>query len=361
MNIGIITFHWATNYGAILQSYALQEYLKKFGHNVKIIDYVPNKYEKTFMRCFKSKNIGVIKNNVGDYQKEKEFKKFREQYLNLTKRYKSFKELENNPPQFDIYICGSDQIWNQYFTANGEGCFTPSYFLDFVDGKVNKLAYAVSFGTEDYPDELITKLKPVVSKFNAISVRENSGVNIVKRMGVDNVCLMPDPSILIGSDVYTELIGGCDIYERDYVFFYGLHSNQNYIKKIKKYFENDNKYNIIDTNFKFNNKVIDIKMWLSYIKNSKLVVTNSYHGVLFSIIFKVPFVVVLTEGGLAGMNDRLFTLLDRVDMKDRILDDCGYEKIMNILGDDIDWDSVYVNVDIMRGEALSFFKNNLKL
>ncbi len=102
-------------------------------------------------------------------------------------------------------------------------------------------------------------------------------------------------------------------------------------------------------------------MWLSYIKNSKLVVTNSYHGVLFSIIFKVPFVVVLTEGGLAGMNDRLFTLLDRVDMKDRILDDCGYEKIMNILGDDIDWDSVYVNVDIMRGEALSFFKNNLKL
>ena len=112
MTIGILTFHWATNNGAVLQAYALQVFLTKLGHNVKIIDYMPRAYEKTFAKCFVSKRPAAIKKCLSEYFKETHFIPFRKEHLTLTDRYDSVDEMRRNPPHCDVYICGSDQIWN---------------------------------------------------------------------------------------------------------------------------------------------------------------------------------------------------------------------------------------------------------
>ena len=118
MNIGILTFHWSTNYGAVLQTYALQEYLKELGHEVKIINYVPVK--KSIKNCFQYRNPINILNLLKELKKEQAFIPFRKKWLQLTKQYNSLSELQNDSPNLDVYICGSDQVWNPYFLAKGE-------------------------------------------------------------------------------------------------------------------------------------------------------------------------------------------------------------------------------------------------
>ena len=127
----IITFHWATNYGAVLQAYALQNFLQETGDEVAIIDYTPDNLKKTFLRAVLTKPTKYAK-NFAELKKERKISKFRKKYFKLTKLYKSNAELKAEKWDHATFICGSDQIWNPYFTLYGEGQKTLSYFLDFV-------------------------------------------------------------------------------------------------------------------------------------------------------------------------------------------------------------------------------------
>ena len=166
MKIGILTFHWATNYGAILQSYALQTYLIKCGHEVVIIDYKPKKYDLSLYKIFTSRHLLNLRESIKNLEKEKELAKFRSQHLRLTKRYSSLEELKTNPPQCDIYISGSDQVLNPSFTQYGEGRKSPasSYYLDFGDSSVKRIGYAVSFGCTVYPEKAKQIAQPLLKK-----------------------------------------------------------------------------------------------------------------------------------------------------------------------------------------------------
>jgi len=356
MKIGIMTFHWATNYGAILQAYALQTYLSQHGHDTKIIDYLPYAYEKKLIRCFNIKRPWWIPHNILEYRKELRLNEFRSKYLKLSKRYQAKEDLKNDPPAYDVYICGSDQIWNPYFTFSGEGKVTLNYFLDFGPDNVKRIAYAVSFGCTQYPEELVKFIAPILSKFDAVSVREKSGIQIVQKMGIDNVRLLPDPTLLLQAKDYEILLHQQQKAKRNYTFFYTLHAGQKTIKKIKQYFSHGLRRCIIDAG----SQRMGIEDWLTFIKSSDFVVTNSFHGVVFSIIFRIPFIVVPVEGITAGMNDRIFTLLEKIGLQARILDSANENRINDIIVRTIDWENVETGIAAFRKEALMFFEINLK-
>lgn len=359
MKVKIITFHWATNYGAVLQAYALQKFLSDAGHEVELIDYVPRRYKQTFLRCFGSLKPWCIGASLGKYFKERKIKSFRKSYLHLTGSYDTLEQLRNNPPEGDVFICGSDQIWNTSFMKYGEGKATTTYFLDFGGARPIRIAYAASFGCLTYPPEIEFIARPLLRDFQAISVREESGAAILKRMGFDKVSLMPDPALLLRGKDYERLLPSELSAKKDgKCFFYILHDKQHLIADVHLYFRDVLRENNASTgSIRFS--AMGIEQWLSLIKSSKIVVTNSFHGIVFSILFKRRFIALLAEGSHGGMNDRVVSLLSRLGLSSRILMTCDPLLIRRLLDDDIDWPQVDANVDGMRQQAALFLAENM--
>jgi len=354
MRLGILTFHWATNYGAILQAYALQTYLQKMGHVVYIINYRPGRYKKFILKCFYTKRFWLIPDNVIDYIKEKRLEVFRKKYFNETILYESLEELEKNPPKFDAYICGSDQIWNPSFTTNGEGGPTPVYFLSFGDKKVKRIAYAISFGCENYPGTAGKIAKEYMPGLDAISVRENSGISILSKLGINDAQVLPDPTLLLESNDYS-FDKVSDVSPKKRAFIYILRKENKIVRDIVGHIENE--YSIERPNKAFN--IYSVEDWANSIKNASLVVTNSYHGMLFSIINHVPFTVILSEGKAACMNDRFISLLNYLGLQKRALSKFDSKRFNSILDDNIDWGLIDTHVEVLKDRTRIFFKETL--
>lgn len=354
MKIGIITFHWAANYGAVLQAYALQNYLISLGNEVSIINYKPSLYDFNLRSVLNRHFI----TNVCSYIKDKKIDSFRKKYLFQTKRYKSEKELQNKPPLFDIYITGSDQLWNPYFILHGEGKITLTYFLNFGDSKIRRIAYAISCGVVEYSDEVKLLLRPVINNFHNIGVRESSGINIVESLLYNGRAkLVPDPTLLLRPENYNVIIDNekfMPYHLRQYIFLYILRDERK-IRKISASLQQE-EYLVV------NSKSYDgnIGAWLLNIKQANFVITNSYHCMLFCIQFHVPFVVILEDGELSGMNDRFYTVLSMLDLDFLIMSQYDLSKIKEFVNIKICWDDVDKKLDSFRIIGHEFLKNAIK-
>ena len=345
MKIGIITFHWATNYGAVLQAYALQNYLIKTGNEVHIIDYVPATI------ALKQDTLAVLNCDFGFFKQKQQLKRFRRQYLKLTdNKYLSHMDLLNKEHDFDCIIAGSDQIWNESFTLHGEGKVTLSYYLDFAMDKVKRVGYAVSFGFAKPSNQYIDAVKEEIRKFSAISVREADGVNIVSTFGLKSV-LVCDPTALLEKADYLSVIGN-RVTERSSVFAYILRENQvdawntaKYVGKVYKCDINIRRY------------VGSMEDWIAAIHDAKFVVTNSFHGVMISLIMNTPFIAVTIKG--SGMNSRITTLLESVGLSTRILETYSEGMIKAIMANEIDWESVNDKFQKLRYTGIKFLQDTL--
>ena len=315
MKIGILTFHWATNYGAVLQCYALQEYLKSLGHEVKIINYKPHLFDDnvfTFLRFRKFLHIGDYLNNC---KKEAALNDFRSSHLHQTERIYACKDMAYIAKRYDAIVSGSDQVVNPSFLLNGEGkgIVSPTYFLGFpFDGK--RIGYALSFGCVTYPEDARKIASNYLKDFDIIGVRENTGIEIAKSMGRDDAIVVPDPTVLQIPDFYHDIADKCTIQEsRPYIYSYFIRHLVDRKLSINSLFE---KELII-----WNNEDGDYTMqgWLGKIKNAAFVITDSFHCVVMCLKFHKPFVVVTEQKGNVGMNDRLYTLLERVGLSDNIV------------------------------------------
>jgi len=200
-------------------------------------------------------------------------------------------------------------------------------------------------------------LSPIVSGFDAVSVRENSGCHLVHKMGIDDVVLMPDPVLLLKAKDYEALVQIAQKTNNKYSFFYSLHDSQTTIKEIKNHFRRLH-YKIIDTR-SLENSIMDVDAWLAFIQSSSVVITNSYHGMIFSIIFRKPFIVVPVEGMYEEMNDRIFTLLGKLGLQDRCIDSCDENRLNALLARAIDWEIVENRLESLRNDAWLFFEKNL--
>jgi polysaccharide pyruvyl transferase WcaK-like protein len=230
--------------------------------------------------------------------------------------------------------------------------------LPFGPEKSIKLSYAASFGVMDYPDNLLEEIKPLLKKFKAISVREKSGLEILKKAGIKNSVLSPDPTLLLNEIDYSKIIQGNKTTGKCDFFFYVLQKHQNIIDKIYKDLKKDKSNKIVHST-KINYSVIGIESWLNYIKNSRFVITNSFHGVVFSIIFNTPFIVIPIEGRLEGMNDRIVTLLENYDLEDRIIWQYDEIKTSELFKKPINWEKTKAVQINLKLESQKFCIQNI--
>lgn len=343
LKIGILTFHWATNYGAVLQCYALQQALTQLGHDVEAIDYYPKRYKKNLFYPFKTKRITHIKRRFSEVRKEKAIAIFRTKNLKCSKYFSSNKKLKNFKLDYDCVICGSDQIWNESFTRHAEHKRTYTYFLNFVPDNIIKASYAASFGTTKYPGDLMSELKSLLGRFDFISVREKTGLDILEDTGICNAQMVPDPTLLLDTVDYKSFILD-NAQNEKYIYVYMLHG------------KDADALPLINAAQR-NNKIVycgncGIEKWLTDIYYAEEVITNSFHGVVFSILFKKIFHAVLIKD--SGMNDRIVTLLNALGLEDRI-----YNGRYNT--DNIDWDKVNVRLEPYRKIGYNFLEELSKV
>lgn len=351
MKIGILTFHWATNYGAVLQCYALQEYLKSLGHEVEIINYKPHLFDDnvfTFLRFRKFLHIGDYLNNC---KKEAALKDFRSSRLHQTERIYACKDMAYIANCYDAIVSGSDQVVNPSFLLNGEGKGTvsPTYFLGFpFEGK--RIGYAVSFGVVEYPQECVEIAKPYMAKFDKISTRETTGVKIVKAMGRNDAVVVPDPTLLLSSTEYEKLENDSQVnnFPEIYCFFIRhIAERKQALKSLT-----------LKGSMLWNNEDGDYTLegWLAKIKHANFVITDSFHCMVMCLKLHTPFAVVTELEGNTGMNDRLFTLLGLLDLEYRIVYKGDVSKIKAIVNTDINWDSVDLKLEDYKSIGAEFLK-----
>lgn len=343
MKIGIMTFYWVPNYGAVLQAYALQSYLRSVGHEAMMIGYKPYNRDFNLRNFILNRKLPHPVQYVKEWRKDNVFEDFRSRHILCTRRYGNIEELRADPPQLDIYMAGSDQIMHPRTLMKGERRPSPAYMLDFGGKDVFRAGYAVSFGVESYPEAARSYASAYINNYDLLSVREKSGIAVASSIGYDRqACLVPDPTLLVGSDIYKELTYGLP--EKGYTAVYLLHGRNSMLKPCVK---NDF------------GKVMDIlecpvEEWLSGIRCADRMITNSFHGAVFAILFHIPFVAILEKGAMSGMNDRFTTLLGECGLLSRAVSGYESEELKRLFATEIDWNAVDSGISSYRKVGQEF-------
>lgn len=359
LKVGILTFHAVSNYGAVLQAYALMRYLRQQGHEVELIDYQPEYLMRRYQITAKAllHPITWVK-----WLKAFRFKEFTKKHLKLSSRlYASEGELSAAAGAYDVVITGSDQVWNPEIAK--PPMVDPAFFLDFVGGDQRRISYAASFGVDSIAEEFHAEVRDLLGRMDAIAIREQSGKDIVcELIGKDAaVEVVPDPTLLLES--YDDLAPKPSL-ER-YVFVYRVQTS-GLIEMVARVASADagvplvKGFNTIRI-WKEGAKVVlpDPKGWLGYIKYAEVVVTNSYHGTIFSILFRKKFFTVSLTGKTAKRNARLLFLLQKLGLEDRFIREEDLETINQKLAEPIDWDQVEERLTEWRTTAYSYLSKNV--
>lgn len=311
MLIGIITIHRLYNYGSNLQAFALQHYIEeKFGYRVEIIDYLfPNKYHKNSVSCLKRirRFWGQVKSDI--FQRKLilkyRFKKFQKAYYHLTpSNYKSKDSLERAKLKYDLFITGSDQVWNPNTLKND-----PIMFCSFAPAEIRRISFGASFSTTNYPIEYKESAKILLDKYSHIGVREKSALNVLKSIGVKStipqVCTC-DPTLLLDKKDYHQLSVKSRIhYEKKYILVYKLGYSYNPEPAMSSIIEEAKKVLNIDVlvvghplRFVYKGKAKFLEgvgphefLWL--FEHATYVITSSFHGTVFSLIYRKPFASII--------------------------------------------------------------------
>lgn len=360
MNIGIMSFHAALNSGAVLQAYALQTQLERMGHSVEFINY--RRIRKRKLNHFLAKSIKKTWWKWQDYIQDYLYAK-NDAFGYVLKRgttiYRSIDELQKNPPEYDVYLAGSDQIWN----VGSNRILSKQYYLSFGDPSIKRIAFAASFGQCEVLPFLENDIRTEVMKFDAVSVREKNGVEYLQQlMGKDkkihHIC---DPTFLLSANDYLQ-IATEKKEEKPYIASYILHAyfqeQLNIVEHIKKHTHSPilNLRNP-DTCIrlpKAENKIVTPYQWLGYIKNAELVICCSFHAVVFSLLFHKPFVVVSPV-----QNARISSLLEPLGLMNRFFVNFEPSKIEEVLNTNIDWQKVDAHIEKEKNKAIEFLETNL--
>ena len=336
MNICTITCQNADNHGARLQAYALAEYLRQQGHTVRVIDYRPD--YMTFrgtMWFWPGKSLkGWAKlllqagDRRRDLQRHRAFVEFSERYIPLTPTiYNSAADLQADAPEADLYICGSDQIWNTTF-RNGTD---PAYYLDFGTPATRRISYAASFATDSLREGTTDFVKSHLQNLNSISVRERSGLDILNGLGLNGTQVM-DPVFLLPASHWEQIAdewynnalpkekrsmpqGEQYILVQDFMRDDAIRRTAQRIARLTGWrIWQVSPYRLGYADRSFRTAGPEQFLWL--IRNARCVVSNSFHVTAFSLIFgRDAFVVNRSD----GLNNRMADILGRLSLKSRLV------------------------------------------
>lgn len=356
--IKLITFHGSVNYGAVLQSYALFEKISNLGYECEVIDYNRVQHHKNFLHI--ELNLGIksvvyqLLNYPRKFRLHRKFDKFTSSYMNLSKdSFNGTGALFGGAFDCDdIYLVGSDQVWNTRLTEENY-----HYFLDFVESDY-KYSYASSFGIndiDDWPDK--ATVIELLKKFNRISVREETGRNIIrKHLGID-VDVVCDPTFLLRCEDWSQIAHSPNRSGK-YVLLFLLSKNDDLVNLAKKLSDQlsiqviNIAYSVRNISYAKNYNCVSPEEFLGLIQNAEYVLTNSFHGFALSLNFNKQVFVALSN---IGRNSRIVDLAERYGVSDRIIDDSF--DINSIIP--IDYDKVNNNIEKDRQKSIRFLEENL--
>lgn len=336
MIIGIVTWYIYNNFGSILQAYALQKAINKLGYDSNIIQYHGNKYISTkrteleviYKRIKRKikKTFGILEYKYSSYfeseykNRNNKFNDFRNDYLVFSKKYNSYNELVGND-EYDIYICGSDQIWSP-------ALIDKFYYLDFVKNKNKTIAYAPSFGRSYINKEVYSSVKSLINNIRYLSIRENKGAELIKELTGRKAIVVLDPTFLLSVSEWEKIIIEPEE-KKQYIlcYFLGELSAWKYRKIEELQKKGDYELIIIA------NKINDLKYkpyckinvgpreFIGYIKNAAIICTDSFHGIAFSIIFQKQFYAFLRfkDNEVNSQNSRVYNILETLSLNSRLV------------------------------------------
>lgn len=362
MKIGILTFQRALNYGAVLQAWALQKSLELLGQHAEIIDYRNDRmeaYSGIFNMFGKKKSVktvlSAIKNAPMRLLRIGRYRSFIRNHLLLSKPVDR-ETVQNLNDMYDVFITGSDQVWNDFLTD-----FDEAYFLGFVKDPQKKNSYAASFGFFEFPDGTVQEYGKRLKSFNKISVREQQGIQLVKESaGRDALCCV-DPTLLLDQKSWREILIPIKKSNK-YILIYSLNPIQNlmnYAKELSYAYNLDIFYISMEWNNLFDYQNIPHlqhivapapEKFVSLIHDAEYVLTNSFHGTVFSLIFHKKFYSETDYG--TKINDRIENLLETLGAQQRII-----KTEFPNWEEELDWDAVDNKIKEMRRLSLSYLKS----
>lgn len=363
--VAFLTRHTVTNYGSLLQTYATQKAIEKLGHEAYCINYFrsdekPNRLVKTLLQCSPWNNnpikrlIYMVTQTPVYAFAGKRFEKYRKIVKLSDREYNCEQDLIDNCPKADVYMTGSDQVWNTITCDK----IDPVFFMSFLKDEQKRVAYAGSFGSSKVKEEDKELITSLLKKYSSISVRENSGVNIVNSLGVDAKQVL-DPTFLLSKNEWEELLPKRECNEK-YVLVYQLHPNKQFDKYAKDFAKSKGlKLYRISHCFLHATRSgrfiscppIEEFMW--YIKNAEYFLTDSFHGTAFSIGFNTQFVNVLPS----KYSERISSILQLIGYEDRILQ--SYDDF-DITDNRIDYSKVNKIIEAERNKSYEILREMIE-
>lgn len=380
MKICIITLPLKFNYGCLLQAFALNLFLRKNGYSALTANYVNPRIPLTmrlacnpFVRAVRKlfgKKVSVLFRDYRKYNLDCHLRRFVEKNIPRTRLIKTlatWRDFEEYG--FDAFVVGSDQVWRDSMSQH-----LPTAFFDFIpdNSKIKRIAYAASFGVDkfEHGKRPILFYRKLIKKFNAVSVREKDGVRICRDELLANAVHVLDPTMLLSSDDYKKIIDADRDNFRDfgnnYAFRHILNENlsksREFSDSLKSLF---GKVESVVPKGDRNAWKLDfdaaqlrpVSEWLNGIKNAKIVITDSFHCVVFSIIFKTPFVVI--GNSHTGLS-RIKSILDMFGLSERFAISPSATDIENAAKSPIDWEAVHNILKEKQKESAEFLLSALE-
>lgn len=364
MKAGVITFHSAHNFGASLQTWALQQALLSLGvepcvinYHTPIIDNLYDPIKETDERKRAEKIKYLQQKNPNSLLRYERYSKFIENNFTLFGNYTCYEDLLNETNTLDAYITGSDQVWNSQHI----GGYDPAYFLEFAPKDALKISYAASTGRSYVLPIYHKTIAHALESFTSIAVREASSAPAIQALTSHEVNVVADPTFLLPAEKYNEIKQAPDLPEK-YIFVYMMENNSEVVKfansisralglpivqrRQKKFFINEIANTYTSTPGE----------WLGYIEHAEVVITNSFHGTVFSAIFEKPFISMLHS----DTGSRTIDLLKALELEDHILldpndfEDFGQFEIK-------DKENLRKQIDKLRNHGLDYLKKALHL
>lgn len=326
--VGVITFHSAHNQGALLQTYALQKVLSNNNYDAEVINYRNKKIDKNFkVFTYNFSNIKTFIRSIGknilfiniNFKKNRVFENFIQSKFKLSKIYKNEKELKNNPPDYDVYITGSDQVWSYYLLGDLED----SYTLNFGENNKRRISYAASAGDSDKVLANKDVFKKKLNVLDKISVRENETKRVLENFINKNIEVVLDPTLLLTKNQWNKVCDSLNQEEKEkYILVYsiGMHKEN---ARVANFLSNETGLKIIhfERVNRFDNVLKNAFLYtpfefINLIKNAEYIVTTSFHATIFSIIFNKKFWSISPPK--AGL--RISNLLEKLELSDRMVE-----------------------------------------
>lgn len=360
LQIGILTYHFSDNFGALMQAYGLKTWLEEQGHTARFINYHPPHVEqggnftrpldprqaKTNAKIAYLKLSALQRRLFGSAAQHRAFKAFQQDELGMDGPPMPDKAsvdafLKTREAPYDLIIVGSDQIW----AASQQRGLDPVYFGDLaVPSETRRISYAPSFGRASVDAHIKPRLTELLNNLDGISVRERSGADIVRDLLERDVACVPDPTLLLGD--FKRAIETAEPTPVGHVFCYALRSGKG-IRDVAKIAGQKlgakvlSPYNVHRRWPEIGQTIYPSpKGWIAMVDKAGFVVTNSFHGTVFSILLQKPFIVVGLPGTRASLNERALNLLGEVGLKERFVENGDLAAAEACLSSPIDWSAV---------------------